>query len=254
MTYKELQFYNEYEQFYEMAERSVAFRQFCKEAFGEDLSQDGFSDIKQINRILRITPTGKDVHILDIGCGNGKMLGYIQKQTDAYIHGFDYSANAISTAIKLFPNNSDFRQGIIGEIDYPAESFDVITSMDTIYFAPDIGEFILQLIRWLKKEGILFIGYQEGDVIPKTESINTTVLAKTLQAQGIKYEVEDITKETYDLLKKKRKTALLYQNTFEQEGYKEWGDLLMLQTECVTGSYDSFSEKMARYIFTIRKS
>ena len=55
-----------------MAERSVAFRQFCKDAFGEDLSQDGFSDIKQINRILRITPTGKDVHILDIVLQNQK--------------------------------------------------------------------------------------------------------------------------------------------------------------------------------------
>ena len=253
MIDKEPLFYNEYEQFYDMAEKSDTFKLFCKEAFGEDFSQDGFSDIKQINRILNLVPKGKEVHILDVGCGNGKMLGYLQKKTNAFIHGFDYSENAINTAGKLFKNNSDFRQGLIGEIEYPSEQFDVITSMDTIYFAPDMGKFVLQAMRWLKKDGVFFIGYQEGDVISKTETMDTTVLANALKSNGIRYEVEDITKETFELLKKKRETALLYQNKFEEEGYKEWFDLLILQTDCVTESFDSFSKEMARYIFIIRK-
>ena len=96
MDNKELLFYNEYERFYRMTEESTAFRSFCKSAFGEDFSQDGFSDIEQINRILEFIPQGKEAHILDIGCGNGKMLGYLQKKTGAYIHGFDYSLNAIN--------------------------------------------------------------------------------------------------------------------------------------------------------------
>ena len=253
MIDKEPLFYNEYEQFYEMAEKSAVFKTFCQEAYGEDFSQDGFSDIKQINRILKLIPNGMDVHILDIGCGNGKMLGYLQKKTNAYIHGFDYSENAISTAKNLFRTNSDFQQGLIGEIEYKPEQFDVITSMDTMYFAPDIGEFVLQIIRWLKKDGILFIGYQEGDVMPKNEDSDTTVLAKAFQTNGIKYKAEDITRETYDLLKKKRETALLYQNRFEEEGYKEWFDLLMLQTDCVDKSFDSFAKEMARYLYIIKK-
>ena len=168
MTNKELLFYEEYERFYEMAERSSAFKNFCRDAFGEDFSQDGFSDIKQIDRIVDFIPKEKKIHILDVGCGNGKMLGYIQKRTDAYIHGFDYSANAIKTAKRMFQIDADFKQGIIGEIDYRPEQFDIITSMDTIYFAPDMEKFLLQAIRWLKKDGVLFICYQEGDVMPKT--------------------------------------------------------------------------------------
>ena len=89
MDKKELLFYEAYEEFYLMAETSAAFSAFCREAFGEDLSQDGFSDIGQINMILPYIPQREDVHILDIGCGNGKMLGYLQKRTDAFIHGFD---------------------------------------------------------------------------------------------------------------------------------------------------------------------
>ncbi len=95
-----LLFYNEYESFYKMAAHSTAFKSYCAEAFGEDFSQDGFSDINQINRVLEYIPHKDNIHILDIGCGNGKMLKYLQKKTGAFIHGFDYSENAIADAVK----------------------------------------------------------------------------------------------------------------------------------------------------------
>ena len=143
MDKKELLFYDAYEAFYAMAKTSRAFRAFCRDAFGADFSQDGFSNIEQINMILPYIPRRADVHVLDIGCGNGKMLGYLQERTACYIHGFDYSEEAIRTAQMLYPEHADFREGIIGEIAYPEESFDVITSMDTMYFAKDTHEGII---------------------------------------------------------------------------------------------------------------
>ena len=170
MNKRELMFYNEYEEFYKMAEKSHAFHAFCKAAFGNDFSQDGFSDINQINMILPYIPLRDNVHILDIGCGNGKMLGYLQEKTKSFIHGFDYSNNAIQTARKLFPKNSEFRVGVIDEKDYPDDCFDTIISMDTIYFTKDMVAFVAKIKRWLKKDGVFFVGYQEGDVMPKTNS------------------------------------------------------------------------------------
>lgn len=254
MDKQDLLFYEEYEQFYGMAENSVAFRDFCRDAFGEDFSQDGFSDINQINRILNFIPSGADTHILDIGCGNGKMLGYLQQKTNAFIHGFDYSKAAIDQARRLFPSKAEFIQGNMGEIDYPKAQFDVITSMDTMYFAPDMKAFLLQIMGWLKKECVLFVCYQEGDVMPKTENARTTVLAGVLKECGIPYTVEDITKETYSLLQKKRETALRYEQAFAEEGNKEWFELLMLQTDCVTEGYESFAKQMARYVYVIRNT
>lgn len=253
MDNKEPLFYNEYEQFYKMTEHSEAFACFCRDAFGENFSQDGFSDIRQINRILEYIPDKKDVHILDIGCGNGKMLGYLQKKTGAYIHGFDYSQNAINTARSMFTENAEFRQGLIGEIDYPDSKFDVITSMDSMYFAPDMEKFVKQIMWWLNNDGVLFVCYQEGDVMPKTDNVDTTVLAKAFKSAGIRYESEDITEETYEMLNKKREAALLHQKEFETEGISEWFDLLMLQTECATKGYDVFSREISRYIYTVRK-
>ncbi len=151
-----LLFYREYEAFYQMAAKSDVFSAFCKKAFGGDFSQDGFSDISQVDRILEYIPKGRQAHILDIGCGNGKMLAYLQGKTGAFIHGFDYSEQAVMTAKKQYPHESDFRMGVIGEIEYPKEMFDLIVSMDTMYFASDMSAFVGQLWSWLAKGGTFF--------------------------------------------------------------------------------------------------
>ena len=253
MNKKELLFYDAYEAFYAMAEKSNAFQAFCKDAFGKDFSQDGFSNIEQIDMILQYIPQKDNVRILDIGCGNGKMLGYLQEKIGAYIHGFDYSEKAIKTAQFLFPEKSEFREGIIGEIDYPEESFDVIISMDTMYFAKDMTAFVAQVKKWLKKGGVFFVGYQEGDVMPKTENIHTTMLSKAFVMNVMNYEAIDITEQTYELLKQKRVSAIAHQNEFEAEGYSDWYEMLIGQTEYASQPLEQFKDKMARYIYVIRK-
>lgn len=253
MNKQDLLFYDAYEEFYTMASNSKAFKSFCKDAFGEDFSQDGFSDIEQINMILKYVPKKDNLHILDIGCGNGKMLSYIQKHTNAHIYGFDYSEQAIEHAKKTFTTNAQFDVGIIGEIEYPTSKFDLITSMDTMYFAKDMISFIAQIKKWLKDDGVLFVGYQEGDVMPKTENVQTTVLTNALEQNDMKYDVYDITKQTYDLLKKKRSAAINHKEDFEKEEHNEWYNLLIAQTDCIIEPFENFKEKMARYIYVVRK-
>ena len=253
MNKKELLFYDAYEAFYAMAKESNAFQSFCKDAFGEDFSQDGFSNKEQIDMILQYIPQNDDVHILDIGCGNGKVLGYLQKKTKSFIYGFDYSDEAIKTAQRLFPENAEFREGIIGQIEYPEEKFDVIISLDTLYFATDMTAFVAQVKRWMKKDGVFFVGYQEGDVIPKTPNSHTTMLAKALKANDMIYEAIDISCQTYELLKTKRESALKHQAMFEEEGNSQWFDMLIGQTEYINQSFEQFNRKMARYIYVIRK-
>lgn len=253
MEKEKLLFYNEYEAFYEMAEKSIAFQNFCIDSFGQDFSQDGFSDIEQIDIVLSYIPIKEDIHILDIGCGNGKMLGYLQKKTGAFIHGFDYSQKAITTARTLFTHKADFCQGIIGEIEYPNNSFDIAVSMDTMYFSKDMSAFVGQIKSWLKPEGILLVGYQEGELIPRTSDEYTTELAGALKNNGMSFETSNITKQTYGLLKRKRKSAVMHKAEFENEGNMQWFDMLMMQTKWAEGSYQQFEEAMARYIYIARK-
>lgn len=253
MNKKELLFYSAYEDFYRMAERSAAFEGFCRDAFGEDFSQDGFSDCSQVNMILPHIPVGENVHILDIGCGNGKMLGYLQAKSGAFIHGFDYSSTAIADASRRFPGRADFREGVIGETEYPVAAFDVIISMDSMYFAPDMTAFVGQIKDWLKPDGLFFAAYQEGDVVPKTQNAESSLLARALAANGMQCEITDITRQSYDLLRRKREAAERHRKDFEAEGYASWCDLLIWQTEYAQCPYDEFAKKMARYIFTAHK-
>jgi len=252
MPKEDLLFYSAYESFYAMAKESKAFQAFCRDAFDADFSQDGFSDKAQIDRILPYVPP-KNACILDVGCGNGKMLGYLQQNTGARIFGFDYSTEAIETANRLFPTDSDFRVGIIGEAEYPEESFDVITSMDTIYFASDMTAFVAQVKRWLKPGGVFFVGYQEGDVIPKTQGMETSEIAKALLQNRMSFSWQDVTRETYDLLKRKREAALAHKGDFMDEGNEAWFDLLMMQTESVTADYEVFRRAIARYLVVANK-
>lgn len=253
MDKNDLLFYSAYKDFYRMAERSAAFSDFCRDAFGADFSQDGFSDCAQVDMILPHIPSGGDVHILDIGCGNGKMLGYLQAKTGAYIHGFDYSAAAIAAARSKFPHRSDFREGVIGQIEYPADSFDAVISMDSMYFASDMNAFVGQIRRWLKPDGVFFAAYQEGDVVPKTPDAASSLLARALYTNGMSCEVTDITRQSYDLLGRKREAAERHRKAFEAEGYASWQELLVWQTEYAQCPYDEFAKKMARYIFIARK-
>ncbi len=249
---KELLFFDAYEQFYKMAAESPAFQNFCRDAYGEDFSQDGFSDIDQINRIIPYIPK-EGAHILDIGCGNGKMLGYLQRKTGAWIHGVDYSDTAIAEARKSFQTHSDFQVGVIGETEYPGESFDVVISMDSMYFAKDMVQFVGQIKSWIKPGGVFFVGYQEGDVMAKTENAETTVFSDAMRKNHWSYEVSDITRECFDVLKKKRETAILHKDAFEKEGGKMWYDLLLMQTDAVNQGQEAFSKKLARYLYVARR-
>lgn len=251
MEKQDLLFYNEYEQFYTMARESKAFQIFCEKAFGRDFSQDGFSDVSQVDRVLEYIPKGG--RVLDIGCGNGKMLGYIQEKTDAYIEGFDYSGNAINQAKDLFKNNCNFTQGCIGEVEYLDESFDVVISMDTMYFAKDMSALINQIMRWLKQDGVFFTCYQEGDVMPKTENVYTTVLAEALEEKSIPFEYIDITRESYDLLRRKREAAFVCENLFKEEGNDSWFEMLVDQTDYANKSFEEYKKEMARYVYIVRK-
>lgn len=246
-----LLFYREYEAFYAMARTSAAFAAYCNEAFGEDFSQDGFSDVAQVRRALRHVQPCADLHMLDVGCGNGKMLAWLQKQLGGHIHGFDYSTQAIATAMEL--HRGDFRVGAMGEIDYPENSFDLITSMDTMYFAPDMAAFVGQLRRWLKPGGVLFVGYQEGDVQPRTADAESTVLAQALRSCRMPYQVEDITRETYDLLRRKRRAAENHRQAFLAEGNEDWYAMLIAQTDYAQVPYEDFAKTMARYLFVAHK-
>lgn len=250
---EDLLFYGEYERFYAMAAQSEAFAAYCREAFGADFSQDGFSDLSQVERLAAHLPREGELRLLDAGCGNGKMLGWLQARTGAQISGFDYAENAIAQARRLFPEKSQWRVGVMGKIDYPPETFDAVFSLDTLYFAPDAEEFAAQVKRWLKPEGLFLIAYQEGELAPRTQDVHSTAAAKALRACGMGYEAEDITAQTRRMLLRKREAAQRHREDFLREGGEAWYEMLLAQTEEALLPEAEYQRRNARYLYIARK-
>ena len=73
------------------------------------------------------------------------------------------------------------------------------------------------------------------------------------------YNKGDIVRALYTVLnyldtdKTKRNFAIKHKAMFDEEGYSQWCDMLIAQTDYVKDSFEQFKEKMARYIYVCRK-
>ena len=71
----------------------------------------------------------------------------------------------------------------------------------------------------------MFTGYQEEELVPRTCDEHTTELAKALKNNKMKYDVRNITIQTCELLKTKRKAAMIHKSEFENEKHMKWFDI-----------------------------
>jgi len=77
--------------------------------------------------------------LLDIGYGNGYLLKQLYKKRPVDMYGIDISKDAMEMATKknkkAFTNNQlHLGVGDCCDLDYDADTFDAVTSINTIYF------------------------------------------------------------------------------------------------------------------------
>ncbi|KRM95814.1 rRNA large subunit methyltransferase A [Liquorilactobacillus aquaticus DSM 21051] len=104
-----------------------------------------------IDEILSLIPEKNYLRIVDVGCGEGSTLKYVEEQRtnreDAYV-GFDISKKAINLATRD-EGSAFFCIADLAQLPFASKSFDVILDM----FSPSAyGEFD----RILKSKGLLF--------------------------------------------------------------------------------------------------
>jgi len=105
-----------------------------------------FIDIKKTDKVL------------DVGCGRGDLLNYIQNKTNN-VYGIDISKGNIAVAKRLLNKNAKLSiQDITKKTRFPNSYFDIIILTDVIEHIPDKYSLFIELRRILKKGGIIFIG------------------------------------------------------------------------------------------------
>jgi len=102
-----------------------------------------------------------DEHLLDVGCGDGKITASIsQKLPRGQVLGIDASPQMINFAKNAFPpalyHNLEFSKKEAESIDYQ-NRFDIVFSSFALQWVSDCGNFFKRANKSLKKEGLLAI-------------------------------------------------------------------------------------------------
>jgi 2-polyprenyl-3-methyl-5-hydroxy-6-metoxy-1,4-benzoquinol methylase len=251
--------FNWYEKLYPDVESSKAYSKYCMLAFGNDFSQQCFSNIEQISFMLSKLHINAQHKVLDIGCGIGKLDEYMNDATGANIVGLDYSPAAVKIAKERTSSKQglSFECGNMDEIDYPPNSFDVIFSIDAIFFSADLVKLLQKLNDMLKIGGKLAIYYSEIK-FDEEASIDillpqNTQVGLALEKSGLSYLYYDLTENLYNHMIIKRKTALSLKEDFAIEDKKYLFDYAYRESIPPDMSLSSFKKFQARYLYLHEK-
>ena len=101
--------------------------------------------------VLDKTKVGRDTRLLDIGCGTG-MAVQLAAKLGAEVSGLDASEAELVIARERVPNG-DFRCGEMEELPYADASFDVVTAFNSLQFADDPRQALLEARRVARPGG-----------------------------------------------------------------------------------------------------
>ena len=100
---------------------------------------------------------------IDLGCGAGRNAGELLKRyPSAHVTALDYSELSVRkskeyNASMIQTGRCEVKQGDVSKLDLPAESFDLATAFETIYFWPGLEKCFGQVAKILKPGGVFLI-------------------------------------------------------------------------------------------------
>jgi len=135
-------------------------------------------------------------NLLDVGCGDGKMIHELYKnQPDQNYIGIDYSERAILFAKAMTPNCNFIHGNILDQNG----KFDIVTLIETLEHIPldEIDDFISALHKLTKSFLIITVPSKNVQVVPKHyQHFDLISLKKTLEPYFTITEHRYIVKKT----------------------------------------------------------
>lgn len=250
-----------YTEFYLAVLHSQAHHIFCELVFGKDLCQHGFADLEQLQLLMDVTGLGTQHHALDLGCGNGMISEYLSDRTDAHVIGLDFIPEAIRQACLRTSAKAErltFMVGDINHLELHPNTFDVILSIDSIYFSQDYALTIKQLKDALKHGGQMAFLYSYGrepwvpeEAFPKEKlPPERTPLAEALAANALAFQPWDLTLQDYALARRRKEVLTELKPQFEAEGAMFIYNNRMGDAEGISQAVEESLH--ARYLYHVR--
>ena len=217
-----------YEKYYAKVDTSKVHAIFCEKVFGINLCQHGFADVSQLKMLVQKTEIQSTDKVLDVGCGNGRIPAYLSEKTKAQFTGIDFISEAIAKARQL-PGARDeqlsFIERDINKLDLPPKEYDVVLSIDSIYFSSDYQTTIAEFKNALRDGGRMGFLYSYGREpwVPKGQfpkemlPSDKTPLAEALEANMLIYTTVDFTDKEYELAIMRKKVLNELKEQFEED-------------------------------------
>ncbi|MBN2076180.1 MAG: methyltransferase domain-containing protein [Dehalococcoidales bacterium] len=235
-----------YREYHSAVENSEAFDEFSKSIFGENLGQHDFTDIPQLQMMLKKVQIKENSSVLDIGCGNGKIAEYISDITGAHVTGIDYIPEAVKTARKRTISKSDRLSFQIGDIEEPVKAgmtFDMVLSIDSMYFN-DADILLPAWKKLLKPNDHMAIFYL---------SLDSSDISAALEKLGLSYDVYDLSREHWEHMQRKHIITKEMKGKFESEGNLFIWENLMMESVSDQSPYNPEKTPMRRYLYIVKR-
>ncbi len=233
----------EYDNFFSQAKLSKAHQTFCRKVYGLDLTQHGLADQEELQHVIRALTEIKPKRILDLGCGNGQITHYLSQVVQGHFMGIDISEKGIGQAKKLEHQLLSFQTGNMNDLQDELGTFDVILSVDTLYYAQQLDDLIPRLKDRLQANGKILVYFSQWIMDSSYDDyldVKQTKLARILNECSLEYDAIDLRISGLRHWKTKLQVLEEMKTEFEQEGnaslwdyryreayrYANWGDNL----------------------------
>lgn len=137
---------------------------------------------EKIESLLELDRKRK-LNILDIGCGQGDLLGrlFSSINPESYLVGIDESVKAVKSAKENNPSIEFHNEKFTDSLSFDDDIFDIVVSVDTLECIPDKSALVNEIHRVLLPWGKVVVAHWDWDT-QVYNSANKSVIRKCVAA------------------------------------------------------------------------
>ena len=105
----------------------------------------------------------RNAMVLDVGCGGGRTVSKLAALApEGRVYGVDYSDASVALSHRenkrgILAGRVEIRQASVSQLPFEADTFDLVTAVETHFYWPDLPADVREVLRVLKPGGTFLI-------------------------------------------------------------------------------------------------